>query len=150
MPGLAPRRLTRDIADAIAALATSISQQRRPDFDVAIRRTISGMTSRGDPSDALVDLVIGWENLFGADQELSFRISASIAAILGADAPQRRRLQKQCGQIYTDRSKIVHGQALGRLEAAAGVAGRAAAPAPVRRHLDCSDIVDHGASIAEA
>jgi hypothetical protein len=112
MPGLAPRRLTKDIGDAIAVLAASISQQRRPDFDVAIRRTISGMTSRGDPSDALVDLIIGWENLFGANQELSFRISASIAWILGADATARRVLQKQCADIYTDRSKIVHGEAL--------------------------------------
>lgn len=112
LPGLTPRRLTKDIANAIAKLAAAISQQRRPDFEVAIRRTISGMASRGDPSDALVDLVIGWENLFGANQELSFRISASIGWILGADAAERRSIQTLCANIYSDRSKIVHGVAL--------------------------------------
>jgi Apea-like HEPN len=112
LPGLAPRRLSRTVADTVAKLARSISQQRRADFDVAIRRTLSGMTSRGDPGDALVDLVIGWENLFGSETELSFRISAAIAWILGADAAERGKLQKQCAKIYGDRSRIVHGSTL--------------------------------------
>ncbi len=112
LPGLAPRRLTRAVADDVAELARAISRQRRPDFDVALRRTLSGMTSRGDPSDALVDLVIGWENLFGSDRgELRFRISAAIAWILGADAADREQLQAQAMKIYDDRSKILHGSA---------------------------------------
>jgi hypothetical protein len=112
LPGIAPRRLSTAAAADLARLVTDITAQRRPDFDVAVRRTISGMTVRGDPSDALVDLVIGWENLFGSSQgELRFRISAAIAWILGSDAAERTKLQQEASAVYDDRSAILHGSA---------------------------------------
>lgn len=110
LPGLAPRRLSAVVAAEFAGLARDISAQRRQDFDVAVRRTISGMMTRGDPSDALVDLVIGWENLFGSSQgELRFRISSAIAWVLGSDAASRNELQEQTSKIYDRRSAILHG-----------------------------------------
>lgn len=112
VPGLAPRRLTGAFAADFADLVTDISAQRRSDFDVAVRRTIQGMATRGDPSDALVDLVIGWENLFGSGQgELRFRISAAIAWILGSDANERIELHEQTSSVYDTRSAILHGSA---------------------------------------
>jgi hypothetical protein len=110
LPSLAPRRLSPAMAKELAQLATAVHTQRRPDFEVAIRRTISGLTSRGDPDDALVDLVIAWENLFGSSQgELRFRISAAIAWVLGSDAVERANVQDQAAKVYDRRSSILHG-----------------------------------------
>ena len=112
LPGLAPRRLTGQMARDFSDLAVAIHTLRRPSFDVAIRRTISGMTGRGDPSDALVDLVICWENLFGSTQgELRLRITAAVAWLLGSSAHERQSLLREAGRIYDNRSAIVHGSA---------------------------------------
>jgi hypothetical protein len=110
-PGFAPLRLPQTTAADFSRLASAIHYKRRPDFEVAIRRAISGMTSRGDPSDALVDLVIAWENLFGSSTELKFRISTAIAWILGAAADERSALQVEAAKIYDRRSEILHGSA---------------------------------------
>lgn len=112
LPGLVPGRMSETTADEFLGLARAVDEHRRPQFGVAIRRTISGLMSRGDPSDALVDLVIGWENLFGSTEgELRFRISAAIAWILGMDTRSRAEIQAQAARVYERRSKIVHGSA---------------------------------------
>ncbi|MDB5098203.1 MAG: hypothetical protein JWM80_2624, partial [Cyanobacteria bacterium RYN_339] len=61
--------------------------------------------------DKLVDYWIGLESLFiGVDTgELSYRAALRIAWFLGADATDRRRLQKEMKSSYGARSKIVHG-----------------------------------------
>jgi hypothetical protein len=62
------------------------------------------------PADRLVDAVIAWENLFGSDTELSFRITASMAWLLEPSSiDDREALQTRLKGIYTTRSKILHG-----------------------------------------
>lgn len=57
-----------------------------------------------------MDSVIVWENLFGTSQgESTFRISAALAWLLAPDVESRLELQAQLKDIYTVRSRIVHG-----------------------------------------
>ncbi len=79
-------------------------------IDIAVRRFLRAVNSRGDPADRLVDSVIVWENLFGTSQgESTFRISAALAWLLAPDVESRLELQAQLKDIYTVRSRIVHG-----------------------------------------
>ncbi|MBI3600957.1 MAG: hypothetical protein HY097_10015, partial [Nitrospinae bacterium] len=76
---------------------------------IAIRRILSSINERMNPIDGFVDSVIAWENLFGGNAELSFRISSAIARLLKDDEESRHALQKKIVDFYNDRSKIVHG-----------------------------------------
>ncbi|ELK8497328.1 hypothetical protein RV040_000795 [Vibrio alginolyticus] len=76
---------------------------------LAIRRILSAINQRQDPIDGFVDTIIAWENLFGGNAELSFRISVSIAKLLGETDEQRNNLQKFVNEHYNIRSKLVHG-----------------------------------------
>jgi hypothetical protein len=76
---------------------------------LAIRRILSAINQRRDPIDGFVDTIIAWENLFGGNAELSFRISISIAKLLGETDEQRKELQKFVNEHYNIRSKLVHG-----------------------------------------
>lgn len=81
-------------------------------LDIATDRLISSVAVRHDPGDALVDAVIALEAMFaGADQgELSFRIAAALASLLEpVDPTARESVFREMGQIYSARSKIVHG-----------------------------------------
>jgi hypothetical protein len=109
LPGLAPLQMTDSHADVVGELAAAIHEKVYPNIGVAVRRTLLGMTSRGDPSDALTDLVIAWENLFGSRDELRFRISAAIAWVLASTADERIALQNAAATVYDCRSQIVHG-----------------------------------------
>lgn len=78
---------------------------------IAINRAIS-MTSRPtDHVDAFIDAVIVWENIFGTGdvQELSYRVSMTMACILDPDPERRADLQQEIKQLYNLRSKVVHG-----------------------------------------
>lgn len=71
-------------------------------------RRFSFATDRHRVDDALVDLVIGIEMPLGDQQELTFKVSMRLAAMIGRGeerAPIFRRMQ----QIYSVRSKVVHG-----------------------------------------
>jgi hypothetical protein len=76
---------------------------------IAIRRILSSINGRMNPIDGFVDSVIAWENLFGGDAELSYRISISISKLLEESKQRRLELQKKIVNYYNDRSKIVHG-----------------------------------------
>lgn len=107
-PSIAPRLLAR--TDDVERWTAAIHEHRRPSIDVAIRRTISASTHRMDQVDALVDLVIAWENLFGSRKgEPTLRISASLAWLLGSDPESREVVRAQVVKIYALRSDIVHG-----------------------------------------
>jgi hypothetical protein len=88
-------------------------------LDIAVRRTLSAATERADPTDGLIDAVIAWENLFGSGSgESTLRVSASVAWLLGTNAPERAAIRDQVKKIYDLRSKVVHGsRALGSKEA---------------------------------
>jgi hypothetical protein len=76
---------------------------------VAMTRTLRAMAERRDPYDRLIDAVIAWESLFGGDNELAFRISASLARLLHSSGQDRETAQKNYSKIYGARSRIVHG-----------------------------------------
>ena len=79
-------------------------------MDVAARRMISAMAERKDSADALVDLVIVWENLFGSRQgEPTLRVSAALGWLLGSSAEEREAISSRAARLYSLRSDIVHG-----------------------------------------
>jgi hypothetical protein len=89
------RRIERDYSDRL---------------DIAVKRTLSSLTTRWDPTDRLIDAVVALENLFGTGSgELAFRISAGTAYLLERDAARRAATQTHVSRLYNVRSKIVHG-----------------------------------------
>lgn len=65
----------------------------------------------GDGPRRLIDLAIGFEALFSpSDQgELRFRIAASAATLLGTGPADRRKIFAAVSDLYTRRSKLLHG-----------------------------------------
>ncbi len=84
---------------------------------VAIRRCISAFAERETADDALIDLVIALESLFGGPGELTLRISTAVAWLLGSNATERAEIQRDAKRVYAARSKLVHGDELGDDEA---------------------------------
>jgi hypothetical protein len=75
---------------------------------VAITRTLRAVTERLDPQDRLIDAVIAWESLFGASNESTLRVSASLARMLHPGGDPRVAAQESYRKIYQARSDIVH------------------------------------------
>lgn len=74
------------------------------------RRLIGAMAERLDPLDGFVDAVVCWENLLGGDIELTFRVSAALAALLEPhDTGARLETFKELKDLYRVRSQLVHG-----------------------------------------
>jgi len=97
-------------AEEFRLWAQRINSERRPSFDVAIRRTLSAAGARTDPQDSLVDLVIAWENLLGSRQgEPTLRVSAALGWLLASDSDAREEVRGQAAKIYALRSDVVHG-----------------------------------------
>lgn len=79
-------------------------------LDVARRRLLAAATVRTDPIDAFVDAVVVWESLFGTHSEVTFRVTASIGRLIEpSDVQARRQLVKELKDLYSMRSKLVHG-----------------------------------------
>jgi hypothetical protein len=76
---------------------------------IAQRRILSSITQRLDPLDGYVDAVIAWENLFGGESELGFRISMAMASLLASSLDERLELQNEINSEYSRRSRVVHG-----------------------------------------
>jgi hypothetical protein len=107
--GIIPRRLTPAQAEAWRTWSQAVHRHRTPEVAVAIRRMLMAMTERRRPEDMLVDAVIVWENLFGAPNETTLRVSAALAWLLAGDAPGRRSLYSELAVLYKLRSGVVHG-----------------------------------------
>ncbi len=110
-PNLMPRKLTQGQVESWSIWTQRVKNHRSPSTAVAIRRMLQALGERYNPEDVLVDAVIVWENLFGASQETTLRISTALAWLLGKDASDRASLQKQYRDLYVLRSDIVHGSA---------------------------------------
>lgn len=109
-PSWAPRSMNASEAEEFRLWAQRINSERRPSFDVAIRRTLSAAGARTDPQDSLVDLVIAWENLLGSRQgEPTLRVSAALGWLLASDSDAREEVRGQAAKIYALRSDVVHG-----------------------------------------
>ncbi len=80
-------------------------------IEIAVKRTLSSLTTRGDATDRLIDAVIALENLFGTRSgKLTFHISTGCAYLLERDATRRVKVKKEVSRLYAVRSKIVHGE----------------------------------------
>lgn len=105
---LVPRQLTSREAREWTRWSSVVDAERVPSIDVAVRRTLLA-TERGDPVDGLVDAVMAWENLFGSRTEVTHRVSASMAWLIGCDQSERENIYRSASRIYNLRSRIVHG-----------------------------------------
>ncbi len=77
---------------------------------VGARRLLSSMTARQDALDAFIDAIVCWENLLGAETEVTFRVSAGLAALLEPDDLVRRlEVYEEVRSLYTIRSGLIHG-----------------------------------------
>jgi len=109
-PAIVPHGLSRTELDTLLAWIRRVNANRNSSVDVAVRRTLSATGARVDSADALVDLVIAWENLFGSRQgESILRISASLGWLLGRTAEEREMIRGAVAKLYGQRSDIVHG-----------------------------------------
>ena len=71
---------------------------------------VQAATDRSDPSDALVDAVIAWENLVGSRRgEPTLRVSAALAWLLDPGTEARKQRRKTLSGLYELRSDVVHG-----------------------------------------
>lgn len=102
---------TIDESRAIEIHKWLLKLNRLPDsFDVSVKRLISASTERLDDADAFIDAVMVWENLFGAKQETTFRISSALSMALEPhDKIKRKELLGEIKQLYEKRSRLVHG-----------------------------------------
>lgn len=75
-----------------------------------MRRLLRAAAERNDVIDGLIDSVIAWEALFGANPEIKFQVTGAMAVLLeGGDMVRRAALKDELGKIYDMRSKFVHG-----------------------------------------
>jgi hypothetical protein len=109
-PPAAERPLTDAECDEIERWARNLHDHYSDKLDVAARRVIVALSQRLDPNDRLIDAVIAWENLFGAREDATLRVTGSIAWLLEPDRPEEReQLRHELGAIYGLRSRVVHG-----------------------------------------
>lgn len=101
--------LSSDSSESVKYWSSIITFSNDEKIRIAIRRILSSINERANPIDGFVDSIIAWENLFGANAELSYRISISISKLLEASFEDRLKLQKEIVDFYNDRSNIVHG-----------------------------------------
>jgi hypothetical protein len=89
--------------------ALTIERAHSPEVDVAAKRLVSAAAHRTDKADALIDAVMVWENLLGTSNEVTFRVSASLAKLIESDPEKRIKLKRSLSDIYGIRSRIIHG-----------------------------------------
>lgn len=115
VPGPA-RRLTPAEVESVRSVAALVDDNYTDALAIPTRRFASALSTRYDVEDGLVDAVVAWESLFaGTDAgELNFRIAAAIAWLIGEDAEERLKLQKEISRLYATRSRILHRGRAGR------------------------------------
>lgn len=73
-------------------------------------RILVGLSERSEAADAIVDLMIAIESIFGSSgSAITFKVSAAVAALLEKDLEERKSVFTRFKQLYRTRSRIVHG-----------------------------------------
>jgi hypothetical protein len=103
-----PTLLTADEITTWVQWIDAITTADMSHLKVAMTRTLKAMTERRDSTDRLIDAVIAWESLFGASNESTLRVSASLARLLHPPGEAREAARKSYQTIYQVRSDIVH------------------------------------------
>jgi hypothetical protein len=116
VPGEQQRTLTANSGPALEQAANLVDLRYAPTLAIPTRRLTSALSARHDLEDSLVDAVVAWESLFaGTDAgELTFRIAAAMAWLLGATVEERLRLHREISTLYGLRSQILHRGRAGR------------------------------------
>lgn len=104
------RILKPDEFEEVGSWIAASSRTDTSRIRLAIRRFLSATNVRLEDDDALIDAVIGLENLFGERSEISFSVANSTARLLGRDEAEKTTIFEEVKKIYGARSKIVHGQ----------------------------------------
>lgn len=98
-------------SDAIAQWYKTINNGKDKNIRLAIRRIISALNERSNPIDGFIDSIVAWENLFGGNAELGYRISVSISKLLKSNLCDRIEFRSRVNNFYKKRSEIIHGTA---------------------------------------
>jgi hypothetical protein len=107
---LHPHVLESDDRRRIRNWADRVDRHYSDRIEIAVKRTLSSLTTRWDATDRLIDAMVALENLFGTRSgELAFRISAGCAYLLEREPVRRIDVQKEVTRLYTVRSNILHG-----------------------------------------
>lgn len=110
-PAFAPQVVTAELGERIVEWACRLEAQHPTNLDFALKRIVSAAVDREDPSDGLIDAVIGWEALFSNSTQTSLSVTTCLAICCEpTDAAQRVALQKEASNLYNSRSNIVHGK----------------------------------------
>ena len=110
-----PRKepLTDQEAEGIQHWVELLTTRGIDNVDIAVGRIVTASTERQSAEDVLIDAVIAWESLVGADGETTFRVAASLAHLLEPAVTGRKERVKELRGLYGERSKVVHGQSRG-------------------------------------
>jgi Apea-like HEPN len=126
VPAIMRPTLNESDCVAVEGWCRLLQQHRhlKPGIHIAGARLVSAVSGRTDTVDRLIDAVVAWENLVGADSETTFRVTAGIAKLIEDDPSKRATLVRQLKDIYGLRSRAVHGADVGQnnLSAAADLA----------------------------
>lgn len=101
--------LTDEEADEIERWSAIVDKAPIQYIDVAVRRLVLAIKGREPRGDALIDAVTAWENLVGTQFEASYRVTMALAKLLESHPAKRLELFGRLREIYTTRSKLVHG-----------------------------------------
>ncbi|MFC4602734.1 hypothetical protein [Rhodococcus kronopolitis] len=101
--------LSREIADSLSTWLPRVMAMPEH-LSLPMRRLLRAAAERDDPVDSLVDAVVCWEGLFGANPEIKFQVTGAMSVLLEpSDMEKRQSLYKVLGDIYGRRSQVVHG-----------------------------------------
>lgn len=112
LPSLKPQVDVGDLATEIEGWSRIVYDSHTSSVDIAAGRLTSAVAYRWDKADALIDAVMVWENLVGTGSEITFRVTAALAKMLESDHTKRRLLRKSLADLYSVRSRVVHGEAV--------------------------------------
>ncbi|MDB5693562.1 MAG: hypothetical protein JWO81_2625 [Alphaproteobacteria bacterium] len=108
-PGM-PKVIT-DEPRSLAPLYERLGSIDRRRVDTAISR-LGLAVARLEPSDAVVELAIALEAVLsdpGNKLELTYRLKLRAALILATGLPERKEIKSLVDELYSERSKVVHG-----------------------------------------
>jgi hypothetical protein len=102
--------LDDDMTKLAVQWAKKVNAHHPTSLDIGMRRLLQAVSERVEASDGFVDAVIAWENIFGTNQETTFRVTASLAKLIEpTDLVKREELFVELKKLYGDRSNLVHG-----------------------------------------
>lgn len=113
-PNIPKYQLQASDLEKVVSIYQELQQySKRPKLETAFARFNASYKSL-DYREQIIDLVIALENLFGEEtvgqtSEVGYRLRMRAARYLGVSGDERKQIRKFVSDLYTLRSKIVHG-----------------------------------------